>query len=214
VVIIIKDKFKKKYLLAVLLSVIVLAFLLFLVGMKSEELVDNSIQDGSYEGTAYDVNNIMSYYVESINSEGTLINIHYSSDDSEYSDITCLDCHDIDTLRELYYQVDEALMSEVKDSMNSSETTMMCLKCHGSYEELAELTADSTDFVDGGGIVANPHIYGGGLSDTTTDLVHTAMPCLTCHTSIHSSPDILTTAMYYCVSCHHTYDFYCVSCHE
>lgn len=171
-------------------------------------------ENGSAE--MYDMDNVMSYYIDSINDTNTMVYAHYNSDSADMQDITCLSCHEMETLRELYDRVDGAMLEEERNNMNSSETTLMCLACHGSYEELAELTAGDTDFTDSNGTSVNPHIYGGGLADmseyTVSYPLHQALACTECH-SAHDDSGVVTLALQYCYSCHHAELFECFTCH-
>ena len=193
--------------------------LLIIIALPAYELVtgSNLTAEASIEtdenAVFYDLNNIMSYYIDSINDEGTMVYAHYNNDSGDEDEVTCLSCHEMDMLRELYYKVDASILEEAMNSMNSSETTLMCLTCHGSYQELAALTADYTGFADGEGTVANPHIYGGGLAESSSEEQHYALSCLSCHSG-HTDMDAITMGIIYCYGCHHDEVFECGTCHE
>jgi hypothetical protein len=58
-----------------------------------------------------------------------------------------------------------------------------------------------------------PHVYGGGLSDTSDDNTHYALSCTECH-SVHTNTDTVSTALDYCYDCHHKFKFACGICHS
>jgi hypothetical protein len=200
-----KVKFsKEKFFAALVTAMILLVGSIFLANM-GESLTSeaSSYASGNEEEVVYDIDNVMSYYVEAISNENTLLYQHYNQDTSD-EDITCLSCHDIETLRELYSQVEVDT-----ENMSSSDYTALCLTCHGSYEELAELTAGYTDFEDSEGTIANPHEYAGGLADE-----HNQASCKKCHTSVHGDSDVILSSYDYCYGCHHELVFECNTCHD
>lgn len=88
-----------------------------------------------------------------------------------------------------------------------------CLTCHVSYAALAALTVNSTVLTDTGtsltenGVkkVVNPH-----LAPTLTQAhIDVKMGCKSCHGS-HKT----TSAIDYCVSCHHEGVWECKTCHK
>ena len=204
---IIKNK-RNRNLLALIVAVLIIIALPAYELIAGSDLTAEASKGADENAVFYDVENIMSYYIDSINDEGTMVYAHYNNDSGDVEEVNCLSCHDMDMLRKLYYKVDASILEEAMNAMNSSETTLMCLTCHGSYEELAALTADYTDFADREGTVANPHIYGGGMVDT-----HEELSCLSCHSG-HINMDDITMAKMYCYGCHHDEVFECGTCHE
>ena len=81
----------------------------------------------------------------------------------------------------------------------------LCLSCHGSYEDLAEQTADCTVLTDSAGTVANPHDLPEGAN-------HAKIDCLDCHTA-HKAQEASETTLNTCTGCHHTGVFECGTCH-
>ena len=81
-----------------------------------------------------------------------------------------------------------------------------CPGCHGSYEELAARTADSSALTDKSGTVVNPH-------DLPESGDHGGIACNDCH-SVHEAAPAADTAAEYCRSCHHMDVYECGTCHE
>jgi cytochrome c-type protein NrfB len=92
--------------------------------------------------------------------------------------LTCLDCHELTALEQVHENADPNA-NEVVERKFPNE---FCLKCHGSYQSLTELTKDSTVFEG-----TNPH-------DTHLGEVE----CYSCH-GIHKT----SKGIQYCYSCHH-----------
>ena len=82
-----------------------------------------------------------------------------------------------------------------------------CISCHGTMEEMAAKTADSTALTDDKGTTVNPH-------DDPSNEKHDANPatCTSCHNN--HSKDQAKDAMKYCAQCHHRGTFECGTCHE
>ena len=108
----------------------------------------------------------------------------------------CLACHELADLEEAHDRP-----ATVPDFIARQYSQDSCLKCHGTYESLAELTADSTIFEKPDGSFANPHQWQGEPHEENIE-------CYNCH-KIHIEWD--TTR--YCYSCHHTEDLECYTCH-
>ncbi len=116
----------------------------------------------------------------------------------------CVDCH-----------VDEAALSDVhKDSASGNPATKLvktevgediCLSCHGSFDEIADKTADVA-LVDDKGTAVNPHAL-----PSSKD--HDALACADCHVS-HEEASALDEAQSLCASCRHSGVFECGTCHS
>ncbi|GAJ20390.1 unnamed protein product, partial [marine sediment metagenome] len=132
------------------------------------------------EGVEYDPDNIMAAYVESL-SESSLTAYAHAQDE-----VTCLDCHDITVLRQLYLQLDPDA-NELEGRNMSKLSKDLCLSCHES-SELIELTKDS-NLPEFKGI--NPHIH---VADEDK-----LLRCSSCH-KMHKEESININ---YCYSCHH-----------
>jgi hypothetical protein len=81
----------------------------------------------------------------------------------------------------------------------------MCLKCHGSYEELATKSdVAGVVLVDEKGNEVNPHAI-----PETTRHADVAKQCYNCH-GIHEVSSDPTDS---CYGCHHKKVFECYTCH-
>ena len=81
-----------------------------------------------------------------------------------------------------------------------------CLGCHGSYDDLAAKTADSTVLTDSEGKTVNPHALPANED-------HSEITCASCHV-MHTKKSVSETAPEYCISCHHTNVYACHTCHD
>lgn len=119
--------------------------------------------------------------------------------------VPCTGCHS-----------DEKVLSTVHDGVTADSKLpkrlrkakideALCLGCHGSYEDLAEKTADCTVLTDSAGTVVNPH-------DLPEVADHAKIDCLDCHTA-HKAQEASETALNTCTGCHHTGVFECGTCH-
>jgi hypothetical protein len=135
---------KERIFSIVLAAIIVIGaavFYIYINGSLSEK-VSTYISENEEE-TIYDIDNVMSYYVESISIEGTLINEHFNLDDE---DVNCLSCHDIDTLRELYLQCNTEENDKEGQNMEDSLLSYV-LSVIVHTKELAQLTAGSQSWL-------------------------------------------------------------------
>ncbi len=84
-----------------------------------------------------------------------------------------------------------------------------CLGCHGSWEELAEKTVESTACTDVNGTVVNPH----GFPESAD---HDTIRCINCH-RMHEAQDqetLYASAAHTCTLCHHSEEYVpCSTCH-
>jgi hypothetical protein len=188
--------FKGKNLILIFLTGITLVFFLIIVIDISERLMVKASEEVKENNSIYDIFDIMSYYVESISIEDTLINNHYTQQTSDDVEVTCLSCHDIDILRKLYILCDSTTIDEMKTNMTNSSMSI-CLTCHGTYEDLAALTKDNkeTYLVDSLGMSINPH-----------NTMQGEVECSVCHL-VHSTTDIYNNALNFCYDCHKTKSF-------
>lgn len=125
----------------------------------------------------------------------------------EGAKLTCITCHtDEEVLTEVHADVsaDDKMPKKATVETVDPET---CETCHGSLEEVAQLTADSTALKDDNGTVVNPHQIPEGQR-------HEEVPatCTDCHNN-HST-NLSKDAMKYCAQCHHRGRFECGTCHE
>ena len=131
---------------------------------------------------------------------------------SKHTIQTCTTCHsDTTTLTEVHENADETKAKNVKRLKKSKVDESHCLSCHGTWEELASLTSESTVLTDTEGLVVNPH-------ETTTTHnqtnAHKDIMCSSCHV-MHEEKDAKEVAPSECRSCHHMGNYVaCSTCHE
>jgi hypothetical protein len=113
----------------------------------------------------------------------------------------CASCHDPAALKESHANVKPG---ETKFVKARRYPQAFCLKCHGTYADLARRTANSKALTDTKGRVVNPHEL-----PKTPDHAKSA-ECSICHKEHKKKPDIVK----YCQGCHHTGEFLaCNKCH-
>lgn len=125
----------------------------------------------------------------------------------ENVDLTCITCHtDEEVLTEVHADVtaDDKMPKKATVETVDPET---CEGCHGTMEEMAEKTADSTALKDDKGTVVNPH----EIPEVERHEENPAT-CTDCHNN-HST-NLSKDAMKYCAQCHHRGRFECGTCHE
>lgn len=137
----------------------------------------------------YDINNVVSYYVESLSNQNTLIYSHSIQKTSPDVVVTCLDCHDIEKLKQLYSTCNPDILDEINSAMSNS-VKEICFVCHGSYTELIDLTQSYEGFQDLKGTIFNPH-----------DTMLGEAECYVCH-SLHEVMDPVITGLNFCYKCH------------
>ncbi|AGA69134.1 doubled CXXCH motif-containing protein [Desulfitobacterium dichloroeliminans LMG P-21439] len=108
----------------------------------------------------------------------------------------CVDCHGLETLQEAHKGG-----SKVPGVINVRMPKEMCFECHGSYEEIATRTADSTVLEKKEGGYVNPHVR---PNENHEDNVE----CYECH-KMHMDYNNKAN----CLSCHHTGELTCYTCH-
>lgn len=115
--------------------------------------------------------------------------------------VTCLDCHEEEPTA--------AAHDGGAATQTASYTNDQCFNCHmenshGSWDEVAALTADSDVAKNPDGEYVNPHAP--HPADSTAD----ELECRTCH-SMHSKEQLAQG----CYSCHHSMTLQaCADCHE
>ena len=122
---------------------------------------------------------------------------------SAHSGMPCADCHaDSQGLTEVHQAAKSSTPGKIK-RLESPIENELCFTCHGSYEALAEKTADGTVLTDKTGTVVNPHAI-------PANGEHNEEPaCKNCH-KMHGDSD----PQEYCRSCHHADVYECGTCHE
>ncbi len=111
----------------------------------------------------------------------------------------CEDCHGLTNLQEAH----KGPMTVPPSYFSRNYTQDFCLACHGTYQDIALLTAGSTAFETPAGDFINPHER---VDENHADNVE----CYSCHKS-HSAYD----AINYCYNCHHERELIsCNNCHD
>ncbi|WP_072774153.1 cytochrome c3 family protein [Desulfitobacterium chlororespirans] len=128
--------------------------------------------------------------VESMQNTKLTISVHAQEGQN------CVDCHGLATLQEAHQGA-----TTVPGNITVRMPKEMCFQCHGSYEELAALTADSTVLPKKDGGYANPHVRPNENHDADVE-------CYKCH-KMHKEYDNRAE----CLSCHHTGELTCYTCH-
>ena len=82
-----------------------------------------------------------------------------------------------------------------------------CESCHGTLEDMAAKTADSTALTDDKGTTVNPHERPAGEKHEENPAT-----CTDCHNN--HSKNLPKDSMRYCAQCHHRGTFECGTCHE
>lgn len=131
---------------------------------------------------------------------------------SGHTGLGCVECHtQTETLESVHANLtygDATKTAELKPKEETVDSAV-CQnpECHGTMEDMAELTANNTDFKDEKNKVQNPHDY---PSNEQHDANRPT--CTDCH-RIHSN-ELLEDAMDWCAQCHHKGVFQCGTCHE
>ena len=121
--------------------------------------------------------------------------------------VTCAQCHtDEQALSTAHADAKFGDKPATKPTMITVDPAT-CESCHGTMEDLAAKTADSTALTDDKGTTVNPHERPDGEK-------HEANPatCTDCHNN--HSKDLPKDALKYCAQCHHRGTFECGTCHE
>ena len=183
-------KTKKLILVSLSVSVIILIALSILVGFTSKDL-EREASVEKEDIVQYDVQNLMSSYINSMSNQKTLLYAHYTQETSEDIKVTCLSCHDVETLRKLFSMPDSTANSE-EDKNLTKRSIEMCLECHGTYAEVAELTKDTKLAAFFNVNFHDPSFMKDGPKDP--------IPCTSCHI-MHGTTRITSN---FCHACHLT----------
>lgn len=126
-----------------------------------------------------------------------------------HADLECFQCHtDTSKLAEVHNGVTYGQAVPEEATLETVDAaTCQDPECHGTMEEMAELTKDSTALVDEKGKVQNPHEFTSGEQHDANQ-----PQCTDCH-KIHSE-ELEKDAMMWCAQCHHKGVFQCGTCHE
>ena len=130
---------------------------------------------------------------------------------STHAGIACSTCHnDEKGLAEAHK--DATGPKQVRRLSYTYVETETCLSCHGSWEDLAEKTADCTILTDNQGTVVNPH----AAPETHiagADGEKPYLSCYQCH-DMHGTKTVAEQATYTCQGCHHENVYECHTCHK
>lgn len=126
----------------------------------------------------------------------------------QHSSLTCTSCHDDESGLTKAHDGVKYGDKEPKRLKSTTTDSDECISCHGSYEELAAKTADSTVLTDSKGTTVNPHEVV-GLNDKHSESIE----CTSCHQP-HSGETAAEGASDTCLSCHHTGVYECYTCHD
>lgn len=121
--------------------------------------------------------------------------------------MTCVQCHtEEQTLSTAHADVKFGDKVATKATVTTVDAAT-CESCHGTLEDMAATTADSTALTDDKGTTVNPHERPAGER-------HSEVPatCTDCHNN--HSKNLPKDAMKYCAQCHHRGVFECGTCHE
>ena len=136
-----------------------------------------------------------------MNKEGYTGSIHAS--------LACISCHDDEeALTEAH--ASEKYTAKKGDKVvalvHTDSDDEVCFACHGTMEELAETTADSTVLTDKNGTTVNPH-------DLPEGHYGNMVTCGKCH-KMHDTKTIEESATNACLGCHHDNVYECGTCHS
>lgn len=124
---------------------------------------------------------------------------------SSHAASDCMSCHaDAAAVEAAHAEVSMGDRAP-KRLKNTEIDEATCLGCHGSYEELAAKTENSTALTDKGGKQVNPH-------DLPENSDHDSATCSNCH-AMHEAGSASNSALEFCRSCHHMDVFECGTCH-
>jgi Zn finger protein HypA/HybF involved in hydrogenase expression len=182
-------------LVAILVTIGFLVALSVFVGFTSGNLGEKASEGEEGNIVQYDVLQVMSYYIDAMQNEGTLLHKHYIQETSKDVQVECSSCHEIKTLRTLFTLADSKANSD-QDKIMTRNSIETCLSCHGTYAEVAELTKDTkiaaffnVNFHDPSFMINGPK---DPIKCTICHIVHgkssiDANFCHTCHMTINPS---------------------------
>lgn len=131
-----------------------------------------------------------------------------------HQDVPCTLCHAQDeafsTAHEDCTDDTEKKLKKLRTLKSTEVATAVCATCHGDWEGLAALTADSAALTDANGLVANPHLV---ATDLNTAGQHGAVTCASCHVVHAAKRPLEEQAQRLCLQCHHSNTYECYTCH-
>lgn len=121
--------------------------------------------------------------------------------------IDCVQCHtEESTLKTEHADVKFGDKVATKATVATVDPAT-CESCHGTLEDMAAKTADSTALTDDNGTTVNPHERPAGEKHEQNPAT-----CTDCHNN--HSKDLQKDAKKYCAQCHHRGVYECGTCHE
>lgn len=121
--------------------------------------------------------------------------------------VTCAQCHTAESeLSTAHADVKFGDKPASKPTMVTVDPAT-CESCHGTLEDVAAKTADSTALTDDNGTTVNPHERPAGQKHEENPAT-----CTDCHNN--HSKDLTKDAKKYCAQCHHRGVYECGTCHE
>lgn len=170
--------------------------LILLSGLTMETTLAATASGGPFAWTPEtDCSTCHVKHVDSMTDSDLLASKHAKSGHDK-----CMDCHEPALLKKTHAQIpsDDNTVQPRKYPQD------FCLKCHGTYAELAQRTADKPGFKDKKGIKSyNPHDLPQGEGHKSVK------ECSNCHKMHKASYNPIN----YCFSCHHKRIFECGTCH-
>lgn len=194
---------------AAIIAATIACSLLLLGGCQPQQNTDPAGQasssSGAEEGSgtwSIDGNCTACHATESESYENTACLV------SQHADLECITCHaDEEGLANAHKKATGAATSVRMKFTEVDEQA--CIGCHGSYEDLAEKTAQSTVLTDDDDTVVNPHEVktlhnAAGQHDDVT--------CSNCH-AMHDDEGTESHSQQLCLECHHQNVYECNTCH-
>ena len=127
-----------------------------------------------------------------------------------HSDLECTSCHIDDDKLALSHKDMSADTSRLRRLKRTTVGEETCVDCHGTWEELSELTKESTLVKDTEGTVVNPHTV---TTVINKSFQHDRITCTSCH-QMHTETTLETNANSTCATCHHQNVYTCGTCHD
>ena len=125
-----------------------------------------------------------------------------------HASLECGMCHNEDDLVKVHTETEKYTAKKGDKVVALTKTAIneeACFACHGTLEELAETTKDSTVLTDENGLTVNPH-------DLPADHYGSKVMCGSCH-KMHDTKEIEVSAANACLGCHHDNVYECGTCH-
>ena len=129
---------------------------------------------------------------------------------AKHASMDCVQCHTDETALKSVHDNAKSTSPALQSLRKTAVDSAVCEVCHGTWEELAEKTADVSLLTDSNGTVVNPHEV---VTVVNVTGQHDGTTCVDCH-EVHVDEGVDVTAPRYCQSCHHMDVYECNTCHE